>query len=188
MEATDIGTRIALGPRLHGLAPLPLRLMLGFGFLFHGYPKLFTAEGNDSFVGMLTEMGAPVPALTAYLGGGLEFFGGILLILGVGVRVVSILGGVEMLLAIFMVYRPTGFDLMDVTRMTTDGATPLGMAGFEVSLLYLAGFVSLVISGAGVLSLPSVRQVTTDRVVAPSEHGDKSTSRTKEQERSHDDP
>lgn len=169
MKAQGIGTRIAFGPRLQGLAPLPLRLMLGFGFLFHGYPKLFTAEGNESFVAMLSGIGAPVPSLTAYLSGGFEFFGGILLIIGVGVRVVSILGGIEMLVAIFMVYGRTGFDLMDVTRMTADGATPLGSPGYELSLLYLAGFVSLMISGAGVLSLPSVRHVTKDRADEPSE-------------------
>lgn len=169
MEAQGISTRIAFGPRLQGLAPLPLRLMLGFGFLFHGYPKLFTAEGNESFVAMLSGIGAPVPGFTAYLGGGLEFFGGILLILGVGVRVVSILGGIEMLVAIFMVNGRTGFDLMDVTRMAADGAMPLGNPGYEVSLLYLAGFVSLMISGAGVLSLPSVRHVTKDRADEPPE-------------------
>ncbi|HSH75096.1 MAG TPA: DoxX family protein [Longimicrobiales bacterium] len=163
MKAQGVSTGIALGPRLQELAPLPLRLTLGFGFLFHGYPKLFTAEGNEAFVGMLSGLGAPVPSLTAYLGGGLEFFGGILLILGVGVRVVSILGGVEMLIAIFMVYGRTGFDLMDVTSMTADGAMPVGSPGYEVSLLYLTGFVSLLISGAGALSLPSVRQVNRDR-------------------------
>lgn len=169
MEAEVIKKRIAFGPRLQGLAPLPLRLMLGFGFLFHGYPKLFTAEGNESFVGMLTDMGAPVPGLTAYLGGGLEFFGGILLILGVGVRVISLLGCVGMVVVVLSVYRGAGFDSMESTRLTVDGAIPVGMPGYEVSLLYLAGFVSLMISGAGVPSLPSVRQVTRSRPDEPPE-------------------
>jgi uncharacterized membrane protein YphA (DoxX/SURF4 family) len=33
-------------------AALPTRLILGFGFAFHGYGKLFSAEGHAGFVGM----------------------------------------------------------------------------------------------------------------------------------------
>jgi len=144
--------------RLRSFAPIPLRLMLGFGFLVHGYPKLFTGEGNEGFVGMLEGIGVPAPGLNAYLIGGLEFFGGILLILGVGVRVISALGAAEMLVAAALVHWPAGFNFLNVTGMTDAGAMQFGMPGYEVNLLYIAGFLSLMISGAGRLSLPSVRQ------------------------------
>ena len=38
-------------------APLPLRLIIGFGFVYHGFPKLFSAAGHDMFVGMLRSIG-----------------------------------------------------------------------------------------------------------------------------------
>ena len=144
--------------RIRSWAPIPLRLALGFGLLFHGYPKLFTAEGNASFVGMLAGIGVPAPGLSAYLIGAFEFFGGILLVLGVGVRVISALGAIEMLVAAVLVHWPAGFNFMNVTGTTETGAMQFGLPGYEVNLLYMAGFTSLVISGAGALALPSVRQ------------------------------
>ena len=149
--------------RLRFFAPVPLRLMLGFGFLVHGYPKLFTAEGNEGFVGMLAGIGVPAPGLNSYLIGAFEFFGGILLILGVGVRVISALGVIEMLVAAVTVHWPAGFNFLNVTGTTETGAMQFGLPGYEVSLLYVAGFLSLLLSGAGVLSLPSVRQADGSR-------------------------
>jgi putative oxidoreductase len=144
--------------RVRSLAPVPLRLLLGFGFLMHGYPKLFTGDGNEGFVGMLESIGLPAPGLSAYLIGAFEFFGGILLILGVGVRVISALGAVEMLVAALTVHWPAGFDFINVIGTTATGAVEYGLPGYEVNLLYTAGFLSLLISGGGALSLPSVRQ------------------------------
>ena len=37
-------------PSVTRSAPIPLRLILGFGFLYHGVPKLST-EGHVSFQG-----------------------------------------------------------------------------------------------------------------------------------------
>lgn len=144
--------------RLQSFAPIPLRLVLGFGFLFHGYPKLFTAQGNEAFVGMLSGMGIPAPGLTSYLVGGLEFFGGILLMLGVGVRIVSALGLIEMLVAALMVHLPAGFNFMNITGTTPEGGMEFGLPGYEVNLLYMAGFAALILSGAGRVSLPSVER------------------------------
>ncbi len=45
-------------------AALPTRLILGFGFAFHGYGKLFSAEGHAGFVGMLRGIGVPAPEIT----------------------------------------------------------------------------------------------------------------------------
>lgn len=139
--------------QLIAISPLPLRLMLGFGFLVHGYPKLFTAEGNGSFAAMLAGLQIPIPGLSAYLIGAFEFFGGILLILGFAVRIVSALGVAEMLVAAVMVHAAAGFNFINVVGVTESGVQ-YGLPGYEVSLLYLAGFLSLMLSGAGRVALP----------------------------------
>ncbi|MGH7458689.1 MAG: DoxX family protein [Longimicrobiaceae bacterium] len=133
-------------------APLPLRLVLGFGFIYHGYPKLFTAEGQQMFVGMLQQIGVPAPGLTSWLVGAVEFFGGLALILGIGVTIVAVLGIIEMLVAMFTVHLPHGFNFMNITGMGPEGPE-FGMPGYEVNLLYLAGFAALALLGAGRFSL-----------------------------------
>ncbi len=143
--------------RLQSFAPVPLRWMIGVALLIHGYPKLFTADGNQAFAGMLAGISIPGPGLSAYLIGAFEFFGGILLILGVAVRVVSFLGAIEMLVAAALVHAPAGFNFIHVIGTTEAGGEQFGLPGYEVNLLYLAGFLSLLISGAGRLGLPSVR-------------------------------
>lgn len=147
-------------------APLPLRLVFGFGFLYHGYPKLFTAEGNEAFVGTLTGIGFPTPGLFAYLVGALEFFGGIMLMLGIAVRIISALGVVEMTVAALMVHASYGFNFINIVGME-GGAPRFGMPGYEVPLLYAAGFLSLLLSGGGVLSLPGARQEETEEYEEP---------------------
>lgn len=142
--------------RLSQWAPLPLRLVLGFGFLYHGYPKLFTAEGNEAIVGMLAGMGLPTPTLFAYLIAFLEFFGGIMLLLGVAVRIIAALGAVEMAVAAYLVHWQFGFNFMNITGVEA-GVPQFGMPGYEVNLLYIAGFLALVLGGGGYLSLPVVR-------------------------------
>lgn len=138
-------------------APLPIRLMLGFAFAYHGFPKLFSAEAHQSFVGMLESIGVTTPG-AAYFVGGLEFFGGILLIFGLGVRIIAALGGFEMVVAAVMVHRTAGFNFIHVVGTTGNGALQYGLPGYEVNLLYLAGFVSLILSGAGALAFRPSRR------------------------------
>src|ERR1700720_4440880 len=73
--------------KLKPLALLLLRLGLGIIFVSHGYPKLFTHldQTTEGFV----KMG--FPAYFAYIAGVLEFFGGILLILGLFTRIAGLL-------------------------------------------------------------------------------------------------
>lgn len=161
--------------RLQSFAPVPLRLLLGLGFVYHGYPKLFTGEGNESFAGMLSGIGAPLPELSAYAVGGFEFFGGILLLLGVAVRTVAALGVIEMIVAAVTVHWPAGFNFLNVTGTAPDGSMQFGLPGYEVNVLYIAGFLSLLISGAGAFGMPRTRTLdedataTTDREVRSSE-------------------
>ncbi len=129
---------------------LPLRLMLGIGFIIHGLPKF--GAGHQMFLASLQGMGLPQPELTAWLIAVLEVGGGLLLLVGYQVRIVAILFSIEMLVAIIKVHAPSGFNAVNITSTGPNGVT-FGMPGFEFPLLYLAMLVSLTLSGAGSLSL-----------------------------------
>lgn len=131
-----MNARWNLDSRYTGWAPMPLRLVMGIGFVFHGYPKLFT--GHAGTVGFFDGLGIPLPELMTWVVGCVEFFGGIMLILGAFTTIVAALCTFEMIVAILLVHLPNGF---------------LGEGGFELPLLYLAGFVALILSGAGPLSV-----------------------------------
>lgn len=133
-------------------APMPLRLMIGFAFMYHGAPKLFTAAGHEAFVGFLKGFGIPVAGLTAWLVAILEVAGGLALLVGAFTAVVSGLLIVEMLVALFVVHLPHGFNFINITGMTESGPQ-FGMPGYEVNLLYIAGLLALVLGGAGKLSI-----------------------------------
>lgn len=133
-------------------ASLPLRLVIGFGFAYHGYPKVFTSEGHASFLGMLQNIGIPLAGPTSWFVGILEFFGGLALIIGAFVTVISVLGVVHQLVAMFAVHLPHGFNFLNITGMTESGPT-FGMPGYEVNLLYIAGFLAIALGGAGALSV-----------------------------------
>jgi putative oxidoreductase len=132
-------------------APLPLRLILGIGFLYHGYPKVFSAQEHANFTGMLQGMGIPAPALMSWVAGIVEFFGGLALILGAFTTIAAVLLVIDMLVAMFKVHLPQGFSFMHMT-MTPSGPT-FGMPGYEVNLLYIAGLLALALSGAGAYSV-----------------------------------
>jgi putative oxidoreductase len=86
-------------------APLPLRLIVGFGFIAHGYAKL--AKGPDAFVAILHAIGVPAPYLMAWLTIGVELFGGLAVLLGAFVPVVSLPMAAVLLVAIFTVHLPS---------------------------------------------------------------------------------
>lgn len=133
-------------------AAIPLRLALGYGFMYHGYPKLFSTEGHAMFVGMLQNIGVPAPAFMAWFVGALEFFGGIALIVGAFVSIFSLLLIGNMLVALFKVHLAAGFNFMNITGMTEAGPQ-FGMPGYEVNVLYIAGLAALALMGRTWLSL-----------------------------------
>lgn len=133
-------------------APLPLRLIIGFGFIYHGFPKLFTEEGHQTILGMLRDLGVPLPEVMAWVVAIVEFAGGIGLILGALVPLFSLLLTINMLVAMFMVHLPHGFGFLNITGME-EGEPVFGMPGYEVNLLYIAALLALLIGGAGALSV-----------------------------------
>jgi putative oxidoreductase len=90
--------------RLKPLALLLLRAGIGIIFIFHGYPKLFTH--THDIMAAFQRMG--FPAFFVYIAGVLEFFGGIILILGLFTRIAALLLAGEMAVAVLKVHLPQG--------------------------------------------------------------------------------
>ncbi len=130
--------------------PLPLRLIIGFGFTAHGWAKF--SRGPAGFAKLLAHIGAPLPEATAWVSTFVELFGGLAIFVGAFVEVVSIPLIVMMLVAMSTVHLKFGFSAVNTIGMTEDGPK-FGPPGYEVNLLYIAGLISLILGGAGALSI-----------------------------------
>ena len=130
--------------------------LLGIGFVYHGFPKLFSSAEHEGFVAMLQGIGVPASALTAWIVAIVESLGGLALIAGAYVAVAAVPLAVNMLVALLTVHLPMGCSFMNITGMSEAGPT-FGMPGYEVNLLYIAGLVALILGGAGALSIDEMR-------------------------------
>ncbi len=147
-------------------APLPLRLILGFGFLYHGLPKLFTSQGHQGFAANLQGMGFPMPEVSAWVAGLVEVVGGLALLAGAFVVISSVVLVLHQLVALFKVHLAAGFNFIHITGMTPSGPQ-FGLPGYEVNLLYLAALVSLILGGAGAWSVDGRRAAPRGQPVQP---------------------
>ena len=129
---------------------VPLRLVVGLGFMEHGYAKL--ARGPDAFIAILQAIGVPLAHLLGWATITVEIVGGVLVLLGLFVRVAVAPMIVVLLVAIFTVHLPNGFSSIKLLSYDAAGAH-FGQPGYETDLLYLAGLVALCIGGAGRFSL-----------------------------------
>jgi putative oxidoreductase len=148
-------------------APLPLRLIIGFGFMAHGWAKL--SRGPSGFAKLLAQVGAPLPEMTAWASTFVELLGGLAIFVGAFVEVVSIPLIVMMLVAMFTVHLKYGFSSINTIGLTADGPK-FGPPGYEVNLLYIAGLVSLILGGAGALSIDRVLSRKAASSERPNEH------------------
>jgi putative oxidoreductase len=134
--------------------PLALRLIVGFGFMAHGYAKL--ARGPANFTQILSALGVPAPALMAWATILVELLGGATILAGAFMLLASLPMAVVLLVAIVSVHLPNGFS--SIKLLSVDGAgAHFGQPGYETDLLYLACLVALVLGGAGPLSLDGRR-------------------------------
>ena len=115
-----------------------LRVVLGTTFLLHGWQKVteWTVAGTQA---SFAQMGVPAAELAAPLAAVLELVGGLMLLLGLGTRVVAALLALTMLGALVLVHLHAGF-------FAADG-------GIELVLLLAAASVLFVLAGAGRWSL-----------------------------------
>ena len=132
-----------LSTNAHNWSPVVLRLVLGFTMAAHGAQKLFGWFGGYGLQGtagfFAEQLGMKPGIFWAALAGGGEFFGGLLLILGLATRFAALNTAVVMLVAILTVHSSAFF-------------LPAGM---EFALSLLAMSVALIISGGGALSADS---------------------------------
>jgi putative oxidoreductase len=116
-------------PRLFSI----LRIVAAFLFMQHGAQKLF---------GFLASRPGPERFSQMWIGGALEFFGGLLLLLGLFTRPVAFILSGMMAVAYFQVHSPKGFWTIQ--------------NGGELAALYCFVFLYLSAAGGGPWSLDSV--------------------------------
>lgn len=124
-------------------ALLLLRVVIGLGFMVHGWAKW--SRGPEKFGALLHLIGVPAPEITAWLVTLIEVLGGLAVLLGLLVSLVSVPLIVSMLVAMFTVHLKYGFSSINTIGLSNSG--PLfGPPGYEVNLLYIAGLLVLAMS------------------------------------------
>jgi putative oxidoreductase len=124
------------------LALLGLRLVVGLTFVAHGAQKLFGSFGGPGITGtagFLEQLGLRPAKLKAWLSGGAEFFGGLLIALGLLTPFAAAALIASMTAATLTVHARNGF-------FNTAG-------GFEYNLVLAASVFALAGVGAGTWSL-----------------------------------
>jgi putative oxidoreductase len=135
--------------------PVPIRMIIGVGFMVHGWAKW--SRGPAAFAELLKQVGVPLPLANAWLVTLLEIFGGLAVLMGAFVVVVSFPLILSMLGAMFTVNIKYGFSAVNTIGLTPEGPQ-FGPPGYEINLLYIAGLVALILGGAGPLSIDSLRK------------------------------
>jgi putative oxidoreductase len=132
---------------------IPLRLIVGFGFLQHGYAKL--ARGPEYFIDLLHAIGLPGDVLLGWATIIVEIIGGLLILFGALVPLATVPMAIVLLVAIVTVHLPNGFSSIKLEAFDAAGAH-FGQPGYETDLLYLAGLVGLSLGGAGPISIDRI--------------------------------
>jgi putative oxidoreductase len=124
-------------------AAIPLRLIVGYGFLVHGLAKW--SKGPETFAGILHGTGVPLPHLMAWLTIATEIVSGMAFLIGAFVPLVSIPATILLAVAIFTVHLPYGFSSIKLLSVN-NGRAQFGPPGYECDLLYIACIVALVLT------------------------------------------
>ena len=125
-------------------AAIPLRLIVGYGFLAHGLAKWH--RGPDAFAAILRAIGVPSPQLMAWLTISTEILSGIAILVGAFVSLVSIPAIILLGVAVFTVHLPYGFSSIKLLSFS-EGRAQFGPPGYECNLLYIACILALVLIG-----------------------------------------
>ena len=117
------------GKVAHGV----MRIVVGFLFMTHGGQKLFAWFGADQSVELMSRSG---------VAGELEFFGGIMIMLGLFTRPVAFILSGQMAVAYFWIHLQQGF-------------WPWANRG-ELATIYSFVFLFLAVAGGGSFSVDNV--------------------------------
>ncbi|HZJ00966.1 MAG TPA: DoxX family protein [Gemmatimonadaceae bacterium] len=124
-------------PRQAQIALGLIRAVAGVIFFAHGYQKFFIM-GLDGTTGFFTQLGVPLPGISAIVVASLELAGGALLAAGFMTRFIAILLAIDMATAILLFHSKHGFFV------------PMGV---EFVTLLLASGIALAIAGPGAYSV-----------------------------------
>lgn len=120
-----------------------VRLALGIPMLIGGIGKIFGVGpkplGISGFTGFLASLGVPFPTIAAWGVGLVELVGGILLLVGLAVRLASAVIAIDMLVATVLYHLPNGY--------------PAASNGIELTLTLTLIAVALLLSGPGAFAL-----------------------------------
>jgi putative oxidoreductase len=94
-------------PSVARWAPLPLRLIVGYGYMEHGFAKL--SRGPEAFAAILHVIGVSAPHLVAWLTILTELIGGLAILLGAFVPFASLPMAAVLVAAMLTVHLPYGF-------------------------------------------------------------------------------
>ena len=125
----------------HWMGPLAARLVVGWVFIWSGWGKLHSLP---KMIQNFTEWHIPFPTIVTPLVSGVEFFGGILLLLGLFTRIAAVP------LVIVMIVAIVSAKWAQVDSLET-------LLGFE-EVSYLALFGWLAVYGPGPVSLDAMLQ------------------------------
>lgn len=130
---------------------LILRIAAGIVFLAHGWPKLnpnSPIRASGGFSEFLKQIGVPLPIFFAWVVTLLETIGSVLLILGLGTRILAILFAIDMLVAIYA-----------KTQVMKVGFSSQEATGWELDFLLFAISLALLFTGAGDIALDPIASV-----------------------------
>ena len=122
--------------RFQGFGTLVMRLVIGVIMVAHGYTKIIPKGALYNFTHMVTRM--HLPLWLGYVAAFTEFFGGMLLIVGLLTRVAAFMTAIDMAVAIIKVHLHGGL---------------LGPNSFALPLALLSIALMLVFTGSGWLGL-----------------------------------
>lgn len=132
-------------------SPLFLRIIIGFGFIIHGWAKLHTGSPTG-FEKLLVLLGVPFAHLMAWITPLVEIFGGVAILLGFLSGLAAIPLILTMLVALFSIHIKHGFSSINTIGLDSNGPI-FGQPGYEINLLYIAGLLSLMFTGSGIFSI-----------------------------------
>jgi putative oxidoreductase len=138
MVSSTGGNYLRYLDRLQPLALLVMRLALGAVMVGHGYQKVF--GGLHHHVQFVTSLG--LPGWTAYLSAFTEFFGGLLVLIGLLTRVAAFAICIDLSVAIAKVHFHNGL---------------MGNGGYEFPLALAALAFGLTFLGAGPIAFDHIR-------------------------------
>jgi putative oxidoreductase len=135
-------------PALSRFSYAALRIVTGVLYMQHGAQKLFGVLGGVDGHGAIVHFGT-----LASLAGVLEFFGGLLIVVGLGTRLIAFILSGEMAYAYWLVHVAHG------------GLIPVANHGEFAALLCFV-FLFLAFNGAGPFSIDAARERNRTRPIA----------------------